>query len=229
MQTIYYTYLIGWSHLNKYYYGKQSGKKANPENLWKTYFTSSRYVKDYRLKFGEPDIIEIRKTFDAPEKCCIWEQSVLRRLKIYGKDKWLNKSISGWYVHDLEINKKISEGNKGRKFTDEHKRKLSLAKIGRKISKEHAEKLHNGRRDMIVTDEYREKIIKASKEGYQKWLANETEEKERLQRISRLGKKASIETKEKLRQAQIRRYLDPEERLKTSIATKKGLGTYKEY
>ena len=61
-----YTYLIGWTKYNVWYYGSETGFKtkiANPSNLWKTYFTSSKYVKQYREKYGEPDIIEIRKVF----------------------------------------------------------------------------------------------------------------------------------------------------------------------
>ena len=33
-----YTYLIGWSTLNKYYYGVQFNKKANPDDLWSKNF-----------------------------------------------------------------------------------------------------------------------------------------------------------------------------------------------
>lgn len=45
--TIYipYTYLIGWSKLNWWYYGAEFAKIkkiANPSNLWTTYFTSSK-------------------------------------------------------------------------------------------------------------------------------------------------------------------------------------------
>jgi hypothetical protein len=39
-----YTYLIGWSKLNLWYYGSQYGKKAHPSNLWRTYFTSLEEV-----------------------------------------------------------------------------------------------------------------------------------------------------------------------------------------
>ena len=63
MTNIPYTYLIGWSKLNKYYYGVRYAKNCHPSDLWTKYFTSSKYVKQFREENGEPDIIEIRKTF----------------------------------------------------------------------------------------------------------------------------------------------------------------------
>jgi hypothetical protein len=90
-----YTYLIGWSKLDKWYYGAEYGSKsktANPLNLWKTYFTSSEYVKEFREQYGEPDIIQVRKIFTNENQCKIWEYKVLSRLNVINSDKWLNKS-----------------------------------------------------------------------------------------------------------------------------------------
>ena len=42
-----YTYIIGWSSLNKWYYGVRYAKNCKPEDLWKTYFTSSKHVKEF--------------------------------------------------------------------------------------------------------------------------------------------------------------------------------------
>ena len=64
-----YTYLIGWSKLNKWYYGVRYANKIIAENdLWVKYFTSSRHVKNFRKIHGEPDIIKIRKKFNKKEK-----------------------------------------------------------------------------------------------------------------------------------------------------------------
>lgn len=54
---MFYTYLVGWNKLNKWYYGVRFSDKADPIELWKTYFTSSKRVKEFRLENGEPDII----------------------------------------------------------------------------------------------------------------------------------------------------------------------------
>lgn len=87
-----YTYLIGWSKLNKWYYGCRISFKAHPSELWKGYFTSSKYVKQFREFYGEPDIIQIRKTFENKNKCRSWESKVLKRMKVMQKDMWINKT-----------------------------------------------------------------------------------------------------------------------------------------
>lgn len=90
-----YTYLVGWSKLDKWYYGSQYGIKAHPDNLWKTYFTSSKSVKKLREEHGEPDIIQIRKTFNCRYKALSWEFRVLKRLKVTKTEKWLNRGYGG--------------------------------------------------------------------------------------------------------------------------------------
>ena len=91
-----YTYLIGWTKLKKYYYGAEFGnivKNAHPDNLWKTYFTSSKEVMMLRIYYGEPDIIQIRKTFKTKKQCWQWEQRVLKRLNVIYNGKWINKTF----------------------------------------------------------------------------------------------------------------------------------------
>jgi hypothetical protein len=85
-----YTYLIGWARQNKYYYGVQYSKKSNPDNLWKTYFTSSLVVKKFRDEFGEPDIVQVRRVFDDPLKAKLWEDRVLLSIPLDKQSIWLN-------------------------------------------------------------------------------------------------------------------------------------------
>lgn len=99
MKTIYtrncYTYLIGWKNLNVFYYGRKTADKCKPENFWKTYFTSSRYVKEFREIHGEPDIIQIRKIFgEDVVSCRKWECRVLKKLNAKDNNQFLNKSNS---------------------------------------------------------------------------------------------------------------------------------------
>jgi len=98
-----YTYLIGWTTIEKFYYGVEYAhvkKIANPNNLWNTYFTSSKIVKHFREVFGEPDIIQIRKVFrsgtieERMNGAIEWEKKVLRRINIT-QNKWLNGRIGG--------------------------------------------------------------------------------------------------------------------------------------
>jgi hypothetical protein len=87
-----YTYLIGWSKLNKWYYGVRYAQGCHPKDLWKTYFTSSKYVKGQRETYGEPDIVEVRKTFTTEKLARDWESIVLKRLNVVNEEHWLNKT-----------------------------------------------------------------------------------------------------------------------------------------
>jgi hypothetical protein len=81
-----YCYLIGWSKHNYWYYGARYSKNSHPNDLFHTYFTSSNSVSQLISEIGLPDIIEIRKTFNSPEKTRIWEHKVLRRMKVIHRD-----------------------------------------------------------------------------------------------------------------------------------------------
>jgi hypothetical protein len=117
-----YTYLIGWSNLDKWYYGVRYAKNANPSEFWITYFTSSRIVKEFREKYGEPDIIEIRQTFKSQAKARDWEYNVLKRLKVKNDLKWLNQCENRFpfntkdksYMKTPEYRAKLSASKKGK-------------------------------------------------------------------------------------------------------------------
>lgn len=89
--TMPYTYLIGWSKLDIWYYGVKYAMNANPKGLWKTYFSSSQSVQDVRLIHGEPDVIQVRKTFTNAESAISWETKVLKRMNCAKRSNFLNR------------------------------------------------------------------------------------------------------------------------------------------
>ena len=98
-----YTYLVGWSEHQKFYYGAQWNKKANPAALWKTYFSSSRHVKEFRELYGEPDIIEIRQQFGSDAiRCREWEERFLNKVRAKKQKCWLNVRATSnkWFAPD---------------------------------------------------------------------------------------------------------------------------------
>jgi hypothetical protein len=101
-----YTYLIGWSEHNKWYYGVRYAKKSNPTDLWKKYFTSSKYVKDFRAEFGEPEVIQVRKKFSSDESALMWEYKVLRRINAVKSNMWLNRGNGGKEFKNTKPNEK---------------------------------------------------------------------------------------------------------------------------
>ena len=152
-----YTYIVGWSKHNRYYYGVRYAKDCNPRDLWVSYFTSSKYVKEFRKIHGEPDILQIRKTFKNIESSQVWETKVLQRMRVINDDRFLNKGI-GKSLQNFEIRKdimikkygvenpsqlpgvsqKISESLKGKTKSEKHKQNMKKPKSlqGRKNIKE---------------------------------------------------------------------------------------------
>lgn len=138
-----YTYLIGWKNHNMWYYGVRYAKVCNPKDFWLSYFTSSRYVKEFREKNGEPDVIQIRKIFSNRDSAQKWETKVLQKMNVINDNRFLNKAI-GRSLQDYEnykkvmlqryrvenvsqmpgISNKISKALKGKIKTEKHKQNL---------------------------------------------------------------------------------------------------------
>lgn len=94
-----YTYLIGWTTKDKWYYGVRYAKKhkclydsgCHPDEFWVTYFTSSKVVEDCISEYGNPDVIQIRKTFVDEESATSWERKVLQKMDVIHSEKWINE------------------------------------------------------------------------------------------------------------------------------------------
>jgi hypothetical protein len=107
-----YTYLIGWSEQNLYYYGVRYANNCYPSDLLVTYFTSSKYINKYIKQFGDPDVVQIRKTFNNKIAAKFWEDKVLRRINAASNLKFINKSNNNSFkgvIMDDDIISKISE------------------------------------------------------------------------------------------------------------------------
>lgn len=203
-----YTYLIGWTEHNRWYYGSKYGQSANPETFWVTYHTSSEYVKEFREQHGEPDVIQVRRTFTTAEETIGWENKVLKRLGVRHQDHWLNESEGFPHVicgpFSEEHRRKMSEAQKGRIpwnkgkidiYSEEIKSKISKSLMGRKLPEETKKKI-------------RETLYK---QGHPKGMLDKKHSEETKQKISEasakqlatnghpfLGKKHSEETKRKM-------------------------------
>jgi hypothetical protein len=91
-----YTYVVGWSKHNKYYYGCRHAKVADPTDLWVSYFTSSNYVAVLRDMYGEPDVVRIHKTFETPRECVNYERRIIR--KLINRPHFINMNVAGSIV-----------------------------------------------------------------------------------------------------------------------------------
>lgn len=157
--TIPYTYLIVFKPTGQKYYGCRYAINCNPNDLWKTYFTSSKEIKKLRETFGNDAFeFQIRQKFQTSEQAIKWEFKFLTRVNAARSPDWLNNHngdgrINGGFLgksHSLETKLKMSSSargrkrpdlaemnklnppNKGKKFTEEHKRKIGQSKRGKK-------------------------------------------------------------------------------------------------
>ena len=87
------------------------------------------------------------------------------------------------YIHTEETKKKISKslkgnkngfGNKGKKFTEQHKKNMSMAGKRKKFSLEHRQKLSKNSKELMKNEEFKKKIADANKKY---WLNPESKEK----------------------------------------------------
>lgn len=193
-----YTYLIGWKSLDTWYYGVRYARGCHPNDFWVSYFTSSKYVKDMISIHGNPDIIEIRKTFDTPKKAKLWEEKVLRRMKVTMISKWLNKSISGGsYVMDDEVRIKIGKASKKMWENENHKQHISQLATGRNVSAETKAKLSAAAKRRYENPEERMKT------SLRHTIAMADPVTKMKISKANLGKKRSPEAKQKMREAKL--------------------------
>jgi hypothetical protein len=177
--TIPFTYLIGWSKLNKWYYGRKTSKGCTPSDLWTKYYTSSKVVKQFREKYGEPDVIVVRKIFNCTKKCAKWETKVLKRLNAAKNEKYLN-----------QVNGDLNWDTTGVLRTLEQIESVRKKLKGRPLSETHIQNLKKPK-----TEEHKKNMRKPKPEGFAKKLVGNQNAKGKK---SWLGKHHSDETKKKL-------------------------------
>jgi len=121
-----YTYAIGWSNLDKWYYGVRFAKGCDPKELWESYFTSSKHVDEFRKKHGEPDVVKVTKVFDDADKARNWETKFLKRVKAAINEKFLNKTDNISIDPDAALKGSLKSTNKGNIREDVSKRNSKM-------------------------------------------------------------------------------------------------------
>ena len=145
---MFYTYKLIWTTHGKWYYGVRYAKNANPNDLLKTYFTSSRHVKRFIEENGMPDVAKVTKIFPTKEEAIEWEHKFLSRTQAHLNSNSLNlttnKAIHPYHlskatkgksyeeIHGIEkalvLKRKRSDGNRNRTkvvWSDDSKQKIS--------------------------------------------------------------------------------------------------------
>lgn len=109
-----YVYLLHHLPTGYLYYGSKYAKSADPEQFWKTYFTSSVKVKELIRLYGADSFeYEIRRTFVDAISARHWEVKCIRRMKIVRNSRFLNQRNPGG-IETFICRKNFVPWNKGK-------------------------------------------------------------------------------------------------------------------
>ena len=166
-----YTYLLKCLADNTFYYGVRYEKGCRPEDFWIKYETSSKEVKSKIVKYGKDNFtFTIRKVFDNANKARLWENKVLRRMKVVLREDFMNKtdniSIPPMYGEDnpmcrpevVASFKKSRSKNPTRKPNSKEAYEIVSKKLtGRKRPKEIGQKISQTLTGYKHSDEFKQK------------------------------------------------------------------------
>lgn len=136
-----YTYHLYHIPTDRHYYGVRYKKDCSPDDLWKTYFSSSDIVHELIEQYGKESFkVKVRKIFTTAEEAIMWESKFLQRINAHRNEKWLNRSngnsnFMGPKFHSKKSRKKMSAKIKGIKKSEETKIKLSIAAKKREMQR----------------------------------------------------------------------------------------------
>lgn len=177
-----YTYLIGWTQYKKYYYGVRYASQCDPQDLWVSYFTSSKHVANFRKLHGEPDIVQVRRVFNSKQDAISWESRVLHRMSVTLSELWINQTNNKAIIYERtpdSIAKFVSKIKgrvspfKGRSHTEQSKQ----------INREKHLGVKTGRTSADFTEEWKEKISESNK-GRVRLQSQEEKDNRSLKAIS---------------------------------------------
>jgi hypothetical protein len=128
-----YVYKITFNPTNQYYIGYRGSKKATPNDLLETYFTSSKVVARLIKEHGVDNFTkEILAEFGTGTEAYEYEQQLLRDHDVESNNQMLNKRLTSCALDTFKhhTNKTRAQMSKSRKqlWTDsEYKEKVSAS------------------------------------------------------------------------------------------------------
>ena len=190
-----YFYKIRNKNTGQCYVGSQYGKNVNSENLWKTYFTSSKLVKEQGYENFE--IVSIVEREDARK----YEAKYLQRAySMLGKERFcellLNRNIAPGILNTPET---ISKANEKRKISNSiaAKRMIAEGRHNFQLNPQiQTKELREAKRQRmlgtdygkyrIMTDELRQTLAEKAKGNTNVrgriWVINEQGERRRVEK-----------------------------------------------
>lgn len=166
-----FAYLITSKIDGKRYYGIRFAKDADPTQLWKTYFTSSKEIRAKVKKYGADSFTaEVRKVFETAEQAINWESKLLTRIDAASRDDWINRSNGYTALGKINTGKKKTQQywenwkkiRKGHTVSEETRNKIGDANRGRKQTDEANQRRREWSTGQTHTDEAKDKIRAAA-------------------------------------------------------------------
>jgi hypothetical protein len=116
-----YTYILKHKPTGRIYFGARWAKNCNPDDLFVTYFSSSKTIKKI-IKEEGTDVFMYRviETFTCPEDCVSKEYAVLQKYKAGRNPRFINLSHSISQAWTREMKAKASRSHKDRVATGTH-------------------------------------------------------------------------------------------------------------
>lgn len=186
-----YTYLIGWPERNAFYYGARWRKGCDPSDLWVKYFTSSKVVAEKRKEWGEPTLVQVRRTFESADAAKVWEWKALRRMKVRSSPKFLNLTEIPGPPHEKTAQQieKIAAKLRGQKRSPEQRAGMSGKKrsVTWKLSEETKRRQSEAKKGVAKPAGFGEAVSARMKGRVQ------SEEERSKRKASLTGKKKSPE------------------------------------
>jgi hypothetical protein len=243
-----YVYKVIFLPTNQYYIGYRGSKNATPDDLFTTYFTSSkviaRLIKEYGVeKFDKEILAEFNTGVEAYE----YEQQLLREHDVESNNQMLNKrltscSLDAFKKHTDKTRAQMSESRRQLWADSEYKEKVSSAvknswkDPARALSLKTTEfrQLKSQQSKELWQDpDYLEKYTKAhsdamSDPSYREWHSNhkkdlwKNSDYKEQQSSSRKAKWADPEYKAMMSAKRKAKWADPEYKAMMLNARKKG-------
>jgi len=128
-----YVYKITFKPTNQYYIGYRGSKKATPNDLLETYFTSSKVIARLIKEYGLDNFTkEILAEFDTGTEAYEYEQQLLRDHEVESNTQMLNKRLTScaldtFKYHTDKTRAQMSESRKQLWADAEYRKKVSAS------------------------------------------------------------------------------------------------------